>query len=160
MMQSPPSRYRIVERGRRLVTIDTATGQEIGMGAWLPNVNLEGAKQTVAPMRDRNTADKGDAPLQLIKAQIASASAPSALSPLSTSPAGSASERVKADFSPDNQGKGIGLIVGAVMLLIFLIATNLWPVPLFLMLVPQTRQWILPKLKAGLLRYFGQDANG
>jgi hypothetical protein len=158
MMQSPPSRYRIVERGRRLVTIDTATGQEIGMGAWLPNVNLEGAKQTVAPMRDRNTVGKGDAPLQLVKAQIASA--PSALSPLSTSPAGAPSERVKAIFSPDNQGKGIGLIVGAVMLLIFLIATNLWPVPLFLMLVPQTRQWILPKLKAGLLHYFGQDANG
>ena len=32
MLQSPPSRYKIIERGRRLVTIDTLTGQEVGLG--------------------------------------------------------------------------------------------------------------------------------
>ncbi len=37
MITMPPPRYRIVERGRRLITVDTALSQEVGLAASLPD---------------------------------------------------------------------------------------------------------------------------
>lgn len=157
MSTLPPPRYRIVERGRRLITIDTLTGQEIGLGASLANVDLAGARQTAAPPRNKTSSSLGAAPVTPVVASAASRS--SALNPLQAVPAAPAGFSA-GNVSPDKQGKIVGLIVFGFIAVIFLIATGLWFIPVLLMIVPQSRKAIVPVAKAAFSKYMGQAANG
>lgn len=157
MSRLPPSRYRIVERGRRLITIDTLTGQEIGLGASLANVDLAGARQTVAPARNKTSSSLGAAPVTSAVATAVSRS--TALNPLQAVPPAPAAFP-SGKVSPDKQGKIIGLIAFGFIAVIFLIATGLWFIPVLLMIVPQSRKVIVPVAKAAFNRYMGQAANG
>ncbi len=51
MLHAPPSRYKIVERDRRLVTIDTLTGDEVGIA---PVANT-GARVDTATLRSSSS---------------------------------------------------------------------------------------------------------
>jgi hypothetical protein len=51
VLQAPPSRYKIIERDRRLVTIDTLTGDEMGIAP----VAQSGARVDTATMRSTSS---------------------------------------------------------------------------------------------------------
>lgn len=141
-MKAPPTRYRVVERGRRLVTIDTHTGEEFGAGLRaasdpVPRRTTMAAPPTLPPVYEapepeqRIEADPAPPPLSEIR---------SALSP--------ARPPVTVKLKP---GGMLPLAVFvSVIVIIFLIATNLWIFVLIAMLVPQIRAAVLDKAKAAI----------
>lgn len=160
MSNLPPPRYRIVERGRRLITVDALTGEEIGLGATLANVDLAGAKQTVAPPRNKGSSSLGAAPIATAREPNTHlATALSALPGEATQPP-KALNSIMAPDKQAQQGKIIGLMIVGLVALGFLILSGLWVVPLALMIVPMTRKAILPMLADGLRKYLGQSTNG
>lgn len=132
-MQSPyPSRYRVIERGRRLVTVDTLSGEEfggVGAAPAPPPIQLE--MQAPEPVRADIEASVARAPLS---------EAVSALSP--TRP------QVSVKLKP---GGMLPLAVFvSVIAVIFLISTYLWVPLLLAMLVPQIRAAAFDKAKAAI----------
>lgn len=147
-MKAPPSRYRVVERGRRLVTIDTHTGEEFGAG-------LRAASDPAAP---RSTLSAPPAPPPLPPSEppvfedrdsgpdfgIEPETIP--LSEMRSSALAPARPPVTVKIKPAGM-LPLAVFIG-VIVVIFLIATNLWIFVLIAMLVPQIRAAALDKAKA------------
>jgi hypothetical protein len=125
-MPLPPARYRVEERGRRLVTIDTRTGQEYG-------ADISHAR---AQERDAGGV-KGPAPDRAKPA-----------------------ETVQGQGKPGVAGKLVVLAMGTLLLIAFLIMTNLWFLAVIPLAIPQVRTVVLTRGKAMLRKYLDQAATG
>lgn len=149
-MKAPPSRYRVVERGRRLVTIDTHTGEEFGAG-------LRAASDPAAP-RQTMSAPPVMTPLappespafedREPEAEFRIEPEPAPLSEMRSSALSPARPPVTVKIKPGGM-LPLAVFVG-VIVVIFLIATNLWIFVLIAMLVPQIRAAALGKAKAAI----------
>jgi hypothetical protein len=124
----PPSRYRVIERDRRLITIDTWSGAEVG--------SQTGAGS--APMASQS-------PLEL------SVKAPAAPQPAAKSPG--PWPRGMEGSPVEKQGRAMMLAVGAIAFALFLFFTSLWIPALILMAIPQSRDPIVSAVKSGVTRY-------
>ena len=150
-MALPPSRYRVEERGRRLVTIDTRTGQEFGADMALGS----------APVRDRMTAAPVSKMLERVGTD-APLSQRSALSAVTIAPAsGEARPSVAGlNLKPGSGAKLATLAAGVLMLAVFLIITNLWIVVVIAFAIAPVRSAALTLGKAALRKYLDQAATG
>jgi hypothetical protein len=122
----PPSRYRIEQRGRRLVTIDTKTGQQAGlMPPPAGRDPLEGiAAKPVGPKQPLNFGAPARPPL--------------------------------AKLAVSNQGKPLklmALVLLASMAALVLIVTSLWIPVIIALLIPQVRAALGPPVKAAFARF-------
>lgn len=143
-MPLPPARYRVEERGRRLVTIDTRTGQEYG------------ADIGTAPAQKPDTGSVTGA---------ASKPAPTPRSALSALAANAPEQaRTAATQQPQSKpgiaGKIALLATGSLALIAFLIMTNLWFFAVIPLAIPQVRTVVLAQGKAMLRKYLDQAAAG
>lgn len=132
-MQSPyPSRYRVIERGRRLITIDTQTGQEVGgLGTMPPPPPPQAVMEAPEP-----------SPVEV--------EAPIARPPLSESRSALAPARPQVSVKLKPGGMlPLAVFVG-VIVVIFLISTYLWVPLLLAMFVPQVRAAAFDKAKAAI----------
>jgi hypothetical protein len=152
----PPSRYRIVERDRRLVTIDTWSGQETGTTASSEAASLEG--RSIRLGAGPQEIGQGRAMLGTTAVQ-ASAAAPSnapsntsANAPAKPGPWGVAPPSLA---STKRQTKIIGLVFAGLAIATVLILTNLWLPALVVLLVPQIRNPVWAAVKPALLRFLG-----
>lgn len=149
-MKAPPTRYRVVERGRRLVTIDTHTGEEFGAG-------LRAASDPAAPRMGMMSAPPAAVPLSPLEApafedryqepdtRIEAEPPPLSEARSALSPARPA---VTVKLKPGGM-LPLAVFIG-VIVVIFLIATNLWVFVLIAMLVPQIRAAAFDKAKAAI----------
>jgi hypothetical protein len=134
----PPTRWRVVERGRRLVTIDTTTGEGIGLGAILPETNLDARPRDhqPRPAQRATLAAPAKASVPIVKdssrpvAVSATRSALPALSPA----------------SQNNANKMILLSVAAIFLLFMLIFSGAWVFVAVALFFAPVRQAILPPI--------------
>lgn len=132
-MQAPQGRYRIVERGRRLVTIDTQTGIEIDMLPSSSSRDLRGAVRTSTPSPS-SLAGSG---------QVSSdqPDAPSAIDGRMNGP------------GLDKSGRVAILLVGGLVVIVFLIASGAWiPVTIGL-LFPPVRAIVFVAAKTAVTRF-------
>lgn len=141
-----PSRYRVEERGRRLVTIDTKTGQEYGADNSLsrlskPSPVIAPPSRPSAPMKQQS----------VLSALVVKAAAN--VETLSTKPA-------QSGKNPGISGKLIALVAAFLFLTAFLIMTNLWPFVVIPLLIPQVRTLVLTRGKAMLKKFLDQAATG
>lgn len=142
----PPSRYRIVERDRRLVTIDTWSGQETGTAESSESASLEGRSTRLGA----GPQDMGQGRALLgTTASQASAAAPSN-APTNPGPWGMAS---KSLASAERQTKIIGLVFAGLAVSAVLILTGLWIPAGIILLVPQVRNPVWGAIKPALSRF-------
>ena len=147
-MVAYPSRYRIEERGRRLVTIDTRTGRVYGADT----------ARDPAPVRRE--------PVTVRTAAPAVSNSPTELrSALSAVNVTSAPDRtppppVSIKLKPGGGGKLIALAAGGLMLTVFLIMTNLWIVVVIALAIAPVRSAALTWGKAALKKSLDQAATG
>jgi hypothetical protein len=129
-MEAPPGRYRIVERDRTLVTIDTLTGEAVG--------------QHAGPVAEAATPDRGTPePPLILKAPEAERR--SALTP---------PPRMQVPgIARDRQGRIVALVAGAIALVAFLMFSGLWIFAAIPFLVPQTRSAIVKFAKEAIPRF-------
>jgi hypothetical protein len=150
----PPSRYRIVERDRRLVTIDTWSGQETGTAASSEAASLEGRSLRLGA--GPQNMGQGRATLGTTAVQ-ASANAPSntASNTLPNAPAkpGPWGSAPKSLASTERQTKIIGLVFAGLAVGAVLILTNLWLPAIVVLLVPQIRNAVWSAAKPALTRF-------
>ncbi len=144
----PPSRYRIEERNRRLVTIDTWSGQETGTAQSSEAASLGGRSLRLGA--GPQTMGQGRATLGTTAVQ-ASADAPSA-APTKPGPWGSTP---KSLASTERQTRIIALVLGAFAVGTVLILTGLWIPVLVIGLVPQLRNLAWNAIKPALMRFLG-----
>jgi hypothetical protein len=146
-VEAPPGRYRIVERDRRLVTIDTATGAEIGVTA------------AMAAQSDIITGSSGMARSGM--AETIGSSRPSALSEAAARPAVEASAAkaaaLRIAMTPQKANKIVILITGVIVLAVILILTSLWPFAIVALVLKPSRDFLWARMKPALLRYLGDD---
>ena len=129
MLNMPPSRYKIIERDRRLVTIDTLTGAE--MGAKAVPVPTASAPQSEADMNARVSA-LGPA----LKANRPSAS---------TAPASGRAGRIAI------------LVMAGIAGLLFLILTGAWVVVAMALAFPPVRAVALTAVKTATARFLNPE---
>jgi hypothetical protein len=124
-VEAPPGRYKVVERNRTLVTIDTLTGEAVGQ-------------------RGERPADPRlpDAPLIL---KAAPPERPSALAPPPRMPS--------SGVARDRSGRIATLVFGAVALIAFLMFSGLWIFAAIPFLIPQTRAAIVKFAKEAIPRF-------
>jgi hypothetical protein len=134
-LEAPQSRYKVVERDRRLVTIDTHTGQESGV------------TKGMADQSDVMDAASSGPRTGII--QTTGSSRPSALG-LGRSLAGSAAMSTKAP-------KMLILVCGAIILAGVLIVTNLWPIVVIAFVLKPVRDFAWPKIVSAVARYLADD---
>jgi hypothetical protein len=154
MQAPPPTRYRIEERGRRLVTIDSITGQAVGLSATLQGDLTFGVTKPTAEPR--------------LLTQLASSatmtSAPATANAASTAPQPSpwrATARQTAGGSAKNGagGRWLILLVLSVPAIIMMFTFYLW-VPLVMAFwFPFTRPFAKAALGKGWSR-LSRWANG
>lgn len=142
----PPSRYRIVERDRRLVTIDTWSGQETGTAASSEAASLE--RRSLRLGAGPQNMGQGRATLGTTASQ-ASADAPSN-APSKPGPWGAAP---KSPGSTERQTKIIGLVFAGLAVSAVLILTGLWLPAVVVLLVPQIRNPVWAAAKPALARF-------
>ena len=146
-MALPPSRYRVEERGRRLVTIDTHTGREYGADMALgpaPVRSQPVVARTAAPPTSTDLVKQRSA-LSAVIAQVA-ARQPQPV--------------IAVKLKPGGAGKLIALVAGGLVLAVFLIVTNLWILVVLPLAIPQVRSFVLPRGMAALKKYLDQAATG
>ncbi len=103
-MSPHTGRYKIIERGRRLITIDTLTGTELGQLPPPP----PGLAEFASSNRKPGSAER---------------------SSLTVSPKSQDSRQARSSKSGDvNSGRLMLVIIAGVALVFFLILTNLWVV--------------------------------
>jgi hypothetical protein len=147
----PPSRYRIVERDRRLVTIDTWSGQETGTAASSEAASLEGRSLRLGA--GPQNMGQGRATLGTTASQ-ASADAPSnAAAPNAVPKPGPWGSAPKSLASTERQTKIIGLVFAGLAIGAILILTNLWLPAIVVLLVPQIRNAVWSAAKPALTRF-------
>jgi hypothetical protein len=136
----------VEERGRRLVTIDTRTGQEYGADNGLsrspiPSSPIAPPPQPSVPKRQH--------------------SALSALVVKATGNAGTPSTKpAQSGTNPGLAGKLIVLVAACLFLTAFLIMTNLWPFVVVPLAIPQVRATVVTQGKAMLKKFLDQAATG
>lgn len=128
-MDVPQGRYKIVERDRRLVTIDTLTGEEVGLG---------GAPK---PVDQRSSAT-----MPAVAGANQSGRAPAVPTPSPSPP-------LSSDEHQGRTGRIMLILVGATALLIFLILSGAWIPAVIITAVPQLRTPIWKLLSGILSRY-------
>jgi hypothetical protein len=129
MLDKPPlSRYRVIERDRRLITIDTWNGAEVG--GQTGSAPASSVQQT---------------PLEL------TVRAPDAQSPTAKPPG--PWQQGMTGSPVEKQGRAMMLAVGAIAFALFLFFTSLWIPALILMAIPQSRDPIVSAVKSGVTRY-------
>ena len=138
MNTMPPPRYRIMERGRRLITVDTATATEVGLAAQLGGdpVFMVSPVTSLTDLRPHSHAGEAAytpaepkrAP-QVIRAQMAGPTKPPAMT-----------------------GRWVVVLVGVMALIGFLIMTSLWIVVVLLLMNGTTRGWLAKGLKPLAIR--------
>lgn len=149
-VEAPPGRYRIIERDRRLVTIDTLTGGEIGPIASQPASSdlLGGVRGSILSVPA--VAEQG--------------SRPSALDPPQARPrAGleSATPEIgRLALSPQKANKIVILVTGFVVLAVILILTSLWPFAIVALVLKPSREFLWARIKPALNRYLADDSAG
>jgi hypothetical protein len=135
-LEAPQSRYKVVERDRRLVTIDTHTGQESGVTKGM-------ADQSDVITAASNARRTGIS-------QTTGSSRPSALG-LGRSFVGPNAMNTKAP-------KMLILVCGAIILAGVLIVTNLWPIVVIAFVVKPVRDFFWPKILSAVARYLADDS--
>lgn len=140
----PPTRWRVVERGRRLITVDAVTGQEIGLGANLPPIDLNGTPRLrqAKPAQRATLAAPAQASVPAVKGGSRAAAPERSTTLPSTMPAGHY-----------NANKLILLVVGSVFLLFILIFSGAWIFAAAALFFAPVRQALTPvgaKLNAWL----------
>ena len=134
-MSIPPSRYKIIERDRRLVTIDTLTGAEMG------------AKAKPLP---RALASQGDADTN---ARV------SALGPVlkANRPSAPATPSASAATASDRTGRIAILVMAGIAGLLFLILTGAWVVVAMALAFPPVRAVALTAVKTATARFLNPE---
>jgi hypothetical protein len=143
-MPLPPARYRVEERGRRLVTIDIRTGQEYGADIGHARAQKRDAGDATGP-----TSQPASAPRSALSALAANL--PDRARAAST---------VQGQGKPGVAGKLVVLAMGSLLLIAFLIMTNLWFFAVIPLAIPQVRTVVLTRGKAMLRKYLDQAATG
>lgn len=150
-MKAPEGRYRIIERDRRLVTIDTLTGKEIGSG---------GAQRASPPAmpQPHEVRTESAPPAPSLSALNAGSNAPRpGLQPQAQRPERMPPSSNAQYARPKVGGRVAALMIGAIMLFFFLAMTGLWIFVVVAFLVPQVRQALLPPLGRGLKRFLKME---
>ena len=145
-MAMAPSRYRVEERGRRLVTIDTLTGQEYGADDGLSRSPIPSS--SIAPLPQPSILPRQHSALSALAVK-----ATGNVEASSTKPA-------KSGTNPGLAGKLIVLVAACLFLTAFLIMTNLWPFVVIPLAIPQVRTIVVTQGKAMLKKYLDQAATG
>lgn len=138
MNTMPPPRYRILERGRRLITVDTATATEVGLASRLGDdpVFMVSPVTSLTDLRPHSHA--GEAPFtptpsqsapQIIRAQMPGTAKPTAMT-----------------------GRWAIVLAGCIAMIGFLIMTSLWIVVVLLLINGTTRGWLAKALKPLAIR--------
>jgi hypothetical protein len=140
----PPSRMRVVEKGGRLIVIDTQTGQPP-----LTAAQQQGGKDDFA------AADRS--PRETLRPVIDRVSSPTILMPPERRPAAPEILRptrpAKLATSSDRQGRVMMLVVGGIAASIFLIVTSLWVFVVVAMLIAPIRSFVLTAAKSAIKRF-------
>jgi hypothetical protein len=121
----PTARYKIIERDRRLVTIDLATGIEVGQ------------KVPLVPTSSAPLSEK-------ITARVAEAVRPSALAPMASRP---------GVVPSDKAGRIAILIAGGLITALVLIISGGWIPVAVVMAIPPIRSVVLTAAKAAIQRF-------
>ena len=128
-MAIPQPRYKIIERGRRLITIDTLTGAEIGTKAEAPASASAGHGGTKA-------SERGSALTPIVKAIRHTADTPSS----------------------DKSGR-IGILIAAgIAGVIFLFFTGAWVVVAIALAIPPARAAAFAAAKVAIGRFLDPEA--
>lgn len=144
----PPGRYRVIERDRRLITIDTWSGQECGTASSSESASLESRSTRLGagPQASGNSRSANGS-----TASQASAAA-STTSSSKPGPWGKAPSSLAAT---ERQTRIIGLAFARLAIGAVLILTHLWIPALVILLVPQIRNPLWAATKPALTRYLG-----
>lgn len=134
MITVPPPRYRIIERGRRLITVDTALSREVGLAAALPDDPVFRVAPVTALTNLRPHSHAGQ-PAYAPPQESLTARLPPAM-------AGNGSK----------QGRWAIVLVAAAALIFTLFLTNLWIILVLLMINGTTRGWLSTGLKPMVLK--------
>lgn len=150
-MQAPPSRYRVEERDRRLVTIDTLTGLEIS-AIGRPTMQQFGERTRAPGMAHQ--------PRSALKPVSAVNDAPAHRTKF-----GEMRIVTSATFDDDAPREvflslpkiGLALLTNQILLvgLIFtlILAFYFWPIFLLVLIVPASRTWLAGMARARLTRW-------
>jgi hypothetical protein len=132
----PPSRYRVLEQGKRLIVVDSATGQPVGTAAEIQGGRSAGTVTTT--------------PLPSDIMQVLSEDG-------GTLPAAAVSrQRETQDFpvqTNDKAGRIMMLVVGGVFGTVFLFWSGLWIVAAFVIAVPPLRSIAWSAAKTAVSRF-------
>ena len=135
MLNIPPSRYKIIERDRRLVTIDTLTGAE--MGAKAVPLPTESSPQSEADTISRVSA----------LGPVLRANRPSA--PLTPS--------ASAAPTSDKTGRIALLVMAGIAGVLFLFLTGAWVVVAVAFAVPPIRALAFTAVKTAIGRFLNPE---
>lgn len=149
MQGMPPPRYKIVERGRRLITVDVRTGAELGMSALLgadPVFSVARQKSMTAAAAQAehggdlmaSTPDKRPTPDKASQGRSVSALAVNRVAH-NTDPAGGR-----------NAGRWMVVAFLAVLVVILVFSLYLWVPIAMLLWFPATRPLVIGLLKRGV----------
>ncbi len=141
-----PSRYRVEERGRRLVTIDTRTGQEYGADNGLSRSPIPSSAIAPPPQPSVPTRQHSALSALVVKA-TGNVETPSTKS-------------AQSGTNPGLAGKLIVLVAACLLLTAFLIMTNLWFFVVIPLAIPQVRAIVVTQGKAMLKKFLDQAATG
>lgn len=123
-LAAPPSRYRIVEKDRRLIVIDTLTGQR-NASADLPTMaDLARTETVAAPAAPRPSSTSAPISTPRTKRQTGGPATPNAVS----------------------QARLIALVIAAIAVVAVLFLSGLWIAVVIALLIPQVRT---PMLEVG-----------
>ena len=127
-MRIPPARYKIIERDRRLVTIDMLTGAEIGAKAVpLPTDSV--------PQNEADTATRVSALGPIVKASRPSATAPGS----------------------DRTGRIALLVMAGIAGVLFLFLTGAWVVVAIALAIPPVRALAITAVKTAIGRFLNPE---
>ena len=127
-MRIPPARYKIIERDRRLVTIDMLTGAEIGAKAVpLPTDSV--------PQNEADTATRVSALGPIVNANRPSATAPGS----------------------DRTGRIALLVMAGIAGVLFLFLTGAWVVVAIALAIPPVRALAITAVKTAIGRFLNPE---
>ena len=143
--EAPPGRYRVIERDRRLVTVDTLSGLETGAAASSEAASLESRSLRLGAGPQQTGSSRATA------TTASAASAGTSPSPQSNpGPWGQAATRLS---TTERQTRIIGLVFVGIAIAAVLILTGLWIPVGVVLLVPQIRTPVWTAAKPALMRY-------
>lgn len=152
MMTMPPPRYRIIERGRRLVTVDTMTGQEVGLSAHLradPTFGVR--KPTEIGAMETTQAARSTAVVPVVAPQRSGAPVSSPWQP--SAPRSMTGALTQGAPAAGNKAfRGIMVLVGVMIAIVLIFSLYLWFPIVALLWFPQTRPMVLDAAKKGIAR--------